>query len=218
MKESLSEQAMLNALVADYLCSKAPKIGAKFKKETSANALEEYQTGLSEMVQHYLKTANEDKAASPEKEENGNVSKKQNGEAASADPKVEGKKEKGGEKKGKKKEASKDEPKAPVKGAEEDAKVKTKKAPEATSKVEPKAPTKEAEEEAKVKTKKAPKRKGGEDEVPKEPKEEKIDEKAQEVDNSAGVVEKKKKSKKKEEENRKEEEAKVKTKKAPKRK
>merc|ERR1719500_2292037 len=51
MKESLSEQAMLNALVADYLCSKAPKIGAKFKKETSAGALEEYQTGLSEMVQ-----------------------------------------------------------------------------------------------------------------------------------------------------------------------
>merc|ERR1712037_564151 len=134
-----------------------------------AGALEEYQTGLSEMVQHYLKTANEDKSASPEKEENGNVSKKQNGEAAS------------------------DEPKAPVKGAEEDAKVKTKKAPEATSKVEPKAPTKEAEEEAKVKTKKAPKRKGGEDEVLNEPTEKKIDEKAQEVDISAGVVEKKKK-------------------------
>ena len=31
MKESLSEPAMLNAIVADYLCSKAPKIGAKFK-------------------------------------------------------------------------------------------------------------------------------------------------------------------------------------------
>ena len=31
MKEAKSEQAMLNSLVADYLCTRAPKIGNKFK-------------------------------------------------------------------------------------------------------------------------------------------------------------------------------------------
>ena len=90
------------------------------QKETSAEPLESSQTGLSEMVQHYLKTAKsaksekenappEEKNAStekenapPEKKEDGKVSKEQKGAAKSGDTIVEGKKEKGGEKKSKK--------------------------------------------------------------------------------------------------------------------
>ena len=75
MKEAKSEQAMLNSLVADYLCTKAPKIGNKFKvwlifllpqwgilllmiilqKETSAEELDG-GVGLLEMVNHYMST------------------------------------------------------------------------------------------------------------------------------------------------------------------
>jgi len=58
MKEAKSEQAMLNSLVADYLCTKAPKIGNKFKKETSAEELDG-GVGLLEMVNHYMSTVGE---------------------------------------------------------------------------------------------------------------------------------------------------------------
>ena len=199
MKESLNEQAMLNSLVADYLCSKAPKIGAKFKvdfyvpshilrgstgraitsiineltpqKDTSACAWEG-SAGLSEMVQHYLKTANDGKS---EEKEGG----KQNGEPASGVPNVGGKKEKCGEKKGKKTGKK-------VAAPEDEAK----------------APKNEVKEKVKVKPKKGSKRKVSEGDVTKAPAEVKIDEKVKEVENSAGVETKKKP--KKEQENRKE--------------
>merc|ERR1719495_2036201 len=49
---------MLNSLVADYLCTRAPKIGIKFKKETSAEELNG-GVGLLEMVNHYMSTVGE---------------------------------------------------------------------------------------------------------------------------------------------------------------